>query len=120
MLSDWTHENPDDIMRTLLRGSDWYAIRKGTAQSLLGAIRSGHLRDYVRREKSLLPPMDVSDIAYDAFLINGRPRSHLPAPPGETLAPGISTDRSSAIQRCGSSLPTRGDIRHNPPRFRLA
>jgi FtsP/CotA-like multicopper oxidase with cupredoxin domain len=85
VLSDWTHENPDDIMRTLLRGSDWYAIRKGTAQSLLGAIQAGHFRDYLKREKSLLPPMDVSDIAYDAFLINGRPRQNLPARPGETI-----------------------------------
>ena len=85
VLSDWTNENPDDVMRSLLRGSDWYAIRKNTAQSLLGAIRAGHLSDYLKREKSLLPPMDVSDVAYDAFLINGRPRQSLPARPGETI-----------------------------------
>ncbi len=85
VLSDWTNENPDEVMRTLLRGSDWYAIRKGTAQSLLGAIRAGHLSDYLNREKSRLPPMDVSDVAYDAFLVNGRPRQHLAALPGETI-----------------------------------
>lgn len=85
VLSDWTNENPDEVMRSLLRGSDWYAIRKNTAQSLLGAVRSGHLAHYLKREKSLLPPMDVSDVAYDAFLINGRPRSRLPARPGETI-----------------------------------
>ncbi len=85
VLSDWTNENANDVMRTLLRGSDWYAIRKGTAQSLLGAIRSGHLKDYLNREKSRLPPMDVSDVAYDAFLINGRPRQQLDARPGETI-----------------------------------
>ncbi|MBL9199362.1 MAG: multicopper oxidase domain-containing protein [Opitutaceae bacterium] len=85
VLSDWTNENADEVMRTLVRGSDWYAIRKNTAQSLLGAAQSGHLRDYLKREKSRLPPMDVSDVAYDAFLANGRPRQQLPARPGETI-----------------------------------
>ncbi|MDP3071383.1 MAG: multicopper oxidase domain-containing protein [Opitutaceae bacterium] len=85
VLSDWTNENVRDVMRTLLRGSDWYAIRKNTAQSLLGAARAGHLRDYLKREKSRLPPMDVSDVAYDAFLANGRTRQQLPAQPGETI-----------------------------------
>nr|MBP6506107.1 multicopper oxidase domain-containing protein [Opitutaceae bacterium] len=85
VLSDWTNENADDVMRTLLRGSDWYAIRKGTAQSLVGAIKAGNLKDYLNREKSRLPPMDVSDVAYDAFLINGKPRQRLAAKPGETI-----------------------------------
>lgn len=85
VLSDWTNENPAEVMRTLLRGSEWYAIRKGTAQSLWGARKSGHLRDYLDREKSRLPAMDVSDVAYDAFLINGQPRQTLAARPGETV-----------------------------------
>jgi FtsP/CotA-like multicopper oxidase with cupredoxin domain len=73
------------VLRTLLRGSDWYAIRKGTAQSLLGAIRAGRLREFFQREKSLLPPMDVSDVAYDAFLINGQPRPRIAGRGGETI-----------------------------------
>jgi len=85
VLSDWTNENPDDVMRTLLRGSEWYSIRKGTAQSLWGAWRSGHLRDYLDREKARLPPMDLSDVAYDAFLINGRTNQSLVMRPGETV-----------------------------------
>lgn len=85
ILSDWTREDPDEVMRTLMRGSDWYAIRKGTAQSIVGAIRSGHFRDYLNRERSRLPPMDVSDVAYDAFLINGAQRSRLAAKPGEII-----------------------------------
>lgn len=54
VLSDWTNENPDEVMRTLMRGSDWYAIRKGTAQSIIGAWKSGFAKDYWNREKS--PP----------------------------------------------------------------
>jgi FtsP/CotA-like multicopper oxidase with cupredoxin domain len=85
VLSDWSNENASDVLRTLLRGSDWYAIRKGTAQSLLGAFRAGHVADYFKREKSRLPPMDISDLAYDAFLANGRPHQKFPARPGETV-----------------------------------
>ncbi|CAM3063591.1 multicopper oxidase family protein [Rariglobus hedericola] len=85
VLSDWTNENPSEVIRSLLRRSDWYALRKGTAQSLLGAFRAGHLKDYLHRERARLPAMDVSDVAYDAFLINGRPLQHLAARPGETI-----------------------------------
>lgn len=85
VLSDWTNNNPDAVMRSLLRGSDWFAIRKNTAQSLLGAYRSGHLRDFLKRERARMLPMDLSDVAYDAFLLNGQPVSRLPARPGDTI-----------------------------------
>jgi FtsP/CotA-like multicopper oxidase with cupredoxin domain len=85
LLSDWTNEDPQEVMRSLMRASDWYAIRKGTAQSIIGAARSGYLKDYFDRERSRLPPMDVSDVAYDAFLINGKSRSTIHAKPGERI-----------------------------------
>ena len=85
ILSDWTDESPTEVMRTLMRGSDWYAIRKGTVQSIVGAIQAGNLTDYVKREKARLPPMDVSDVAYDAFLVNGKRRVDLKAKPGEVV-----------------------------------
>jgi FtsP/CotA-like multicopper oxidase with cupredoxin domain len=85
VLSDWTNESPTSVMRTLMRGSDWYAIRKRNAQSLIGAWKAGRLKDYIKREKSRLPPMDVADVAYDAFLINGKPQINIPAQPGQTI-----------------------------------
>ncbi len=85
VLSDWSNENPQEIMRTLMRGSEYYAIRKGNAQSVVGAIRAGALKDYLDRERARLPAMDISDVAYDAFLINGKERSMLEAKPGETV-----------------------------------
>ncbi|MGE9266931.1 MAG: multicopper oxidase domain-containing protein [Verrucomicrobiales bacterium] len=85
VLSDWTDENPKQVMRTLMRGSEYYAVEKGNAQSLLGAYQAGAFSDYWAREKSRMAPMDVSDVAYDAFLINGKTRSRLPAKPGETI-----------------------------------
>jgi len=85
VLSDWTDERPKEVMRTLMRGSEWYGIEKGNAQSLFGAWRKGALRDYVDRERSRMPAMDVSDVAYDAFLLNGAEQQDLPARPGERI-----------------------------------
>jgi FtsP/CotA-like multicopper oxidase with cupredoxin domain len=85
VLSDWTDDDPQSVMRTLMRGSDWYAIKKGTAQSIFGAYQHGHLREYFDREKARLPAMDVADVAYDAFLINGQRRSQLTARAGEKI-----------------------------------
>ena len=85
VLSDWTNESPSEVMKTLMRGSDWYAIRKGTTQSILGAAQSGYLKQFFKREWSRLPPMDVSDVAYDAFLINGQRSTTLDGRPGETM-----------------------------------
>jgi FtsP/CotA-like multicopper oxidase with cupredoxin domain len=85
LLTDWSNENPDAILRTLKRGSNWYGIKKGTAQSISGAIRAGSLSDYLKREKTRMPPMDISDIAYDAFLINGQRQVQGTGNPGETV-----------------------------------
>ncbi|MGY8690318.1 MAG: hypothetical protein ACKVHP_21605, partial [Verrucomicrobiales bacterium] len=49
------------------------------AQSLAGAAKAGKLKDYLDREKVRMPPMDLSDVAYDAFLINGKTESTLTA-----------------------------------------
>jgi hypothetical protein len=48
-------------------------------------MKAGHLKEYWEREWSRMPPMDVSDVAYDAFLINGRRRVNLEARPGERV-----------------------------------
>ena len=85
LLSDWTDEAPREVQRTLLRGSDWYAFRRGTAQSMLGAYQAGKLGDYLSREKSLVPAMDLSDVAFDAFLMNGQRAFRLPGKPGERV-----------------------------------
>ncbi len=85
VLSDWTNENPKEVMRSLMRGSEYYAIRKGSMPSILGAAQAGTLRQYFKREKARLPAMDISDVAYDAFLINGQRRSTLESHPGETV-----------------------------------
>ena len=85
VLSDWSLEKPEEIMRTLRRDNDWYELKKGSIQSLSGAIKAGELKNFFDREKSRMPAMDISDIAYDAFLANGKPSIQLPGRPGETV-----------------------------------
>jgi CopA family copper-resistance protein len=85
LLSDWTREDPHEVNRTLRRGSDWYALVKGSAQSVYGAARIGRLGDFFKRELQRMPPMDIADVAYDHFLANGQPEVTLAAEPGETV-----------------------------------
>lgn len=85
VLSDWTDEDPHSVLRTLKRGSEWYAVEKGSGQSILGAARLGMLGDYFKRELQRMPPMDISDVAYDRFLANGKPDTFFPAKAGETI-----------------------------------
>ncbi len=85
VLSDWTTENPEAVLRTLRRGSEWYTMAKGGAQSVLGAARLGMLRQYFGRELQRMPPMDIADVAYDRFLANGSPQTEIEAEPGERV-----------------------------------
>jgi len=85
VLSDWTDENPHEILRWLKRGSEWPALQRGNAQTLFGAMRVGKLGDFWKRELLRMPPMDLADIAYDRFLANGEPEHRIPATPGESV-----------------------------------
>ncbi len=85
LLSDWTREDPHEVNRTLRRGSEWYALVKGSAQSVYGAARLGRLGDLLKRELQRMPPMDIADVAYDHFLANGQPEITLAAAPGEIV-----------------------------------
>ena len=85
VLSDWTRRDPESIMRLLKRGSEYFSIEKGTAQSLWGALRAGELGSVFRRSLRRMPPMDISDVAYDAFLVNGVRTTHVAGRPGERL-----------------------------------
>lgn len=82
LFSDWTSEDPNEVHRTLKRGSEWYAVEKGSAQSIFGAAKTGNLGGYFKRELIRMPPMDIADVAYDYFLANGIPEISLDAKPG--------------------------------------
>ena len=85
VLSDWTDEDESSVLHTLKRGSEWYSIRKGSAQSVLGAARLGMMGAYFSRELQRMPPMDLADVFYDRFLINGMSQQVLAAKSGEKV-----------------------------------
>ena len=73
ILSEWTDINPNNVHRMLHNASDWFAIQKGTTQSYAEAIKAGHFWTKVTNEWKRMNAMDVSDVYYDKFLINGKP-----------------------------------------------
>ncbi|MFY9465147.1 MAG: multicopper oxidase domain-containing protein [Sediminibacterium sp.] len=76
ILSEWTNLNPNNVHRMLHNASDWFAIKKGTTQSYAEAIRAGHLKTKLTNEWKRMLAMDVSDVYYDRFLINGKSESN--------------------------------------------
>ncbi|WP_240723465.1 multicopper oxidase domain-containing protein [Flavobacterium sp. GT3P67] len=72
ILSEWTDMKPENVHRMLHNATDWFAIKKGTTQSYAEAIRSGHFLTKVTNEWKRMNAMDVSDVYYDKFLINGK------------------------------------------------
>ncbi len=86
VLSDWTNETPYEVLRTLKRGSDWYSIRKGTTQSWDRVIENRAVKNRLMQSFMLMPPMDVSDVYYDHFLINSQREFAMPNTyPGQTI-----------------------------------
>lgn len=77
VLSEWTDMNPKNVHRMLHNASDWFAIKKGSTQSYAEAIRSGYFKTKLANEWKRMNAMDVSDVAYDTFLINGKSESQL-------------------------------------------
>jgi FtsP/CotA-like multicopper oxidase with cupredoxin domain len=77
VLSEWTDMNPKNVHRMLHNATDWFAIKKGTTQSYSEAIKSGHLKTKLLNEWKRMNAMDVSDVYYNKFLINGKNESQL-------------------------------------------
>lgn len=72
LLSDWSDGNPHEIERSLHRATDWYGIRKGAAQSYGEGLLSGHFGTKLANEWKRMHAMDVSDVYYERFFVNGR------------------------------------------------
>ncbi|MFZ3207557.1 MAG: multicopper oxidase domain-containing protein [Geobacteraceae bacterium] len=107
VLSDWTDEDESSVLHTLKRGSEWYSIQKGSGQSVLGAARLGTLGAYFSRELQRMPPMDLSDVYYDRFLLNGATQQSLAARPGEKIRLRVIAGSASTffyIQFAGGPL----------------
>ena len=77
ILSEWTDMNPNNVHRMLHNASDWFAIQKGTTQSYAEAIQQGYLKTKIANEWKRMNAMDVSDVYYNQFLINGKSESQI-------------------------------------------
>ncbi len=77
ILSEWTDYKPENVHRMLHNASDWFAIKKGTTQSYAEAIKAGHFKTKLKNEWKRMLAMDVSDVYYEKFLMNGKNEQQL-------------------------------------------
>jgi FtsP/CotA-like multicopper oxidase with cupredoxin domain len=77
VLSEWTNYNPKNVHRMLHNATDWFAIKKGTTQSYAEAIKHKSFKTKLKNEWKRMLAMDVSDVYYDRFLINGKNESEI-------------------------------------------
>ena len=71
LLSDWSDENPHQIERSLHNATDWYMIKKNAVQSYSEALKEGYFKTKLTNEWKRMHAMDVSDVYYEHFLVNG-------------------------------------------------
>ena len=76
VLSEWTDNHPMQVQRRLRTANDWFSIKKGSTQSYAEAIKEGHFKTKFINEWKRMKAMDVSDVFYNKFLLNGQPISH--------------------------------------------
>jgi FtsP/CotA-like multicopper oxidase with cupredoxin domain len=72
VLSDFTTQNPHEVLRQLKKHTDWYAIKRDAVQSYGKALATGNLGAQAWLEWNRMPPMDLADVYYQAFLANGQ------------------------------------------------
>jgi FtsP/CotA-like multicopper oxidase with cupredoxin domain len=72
VLSDWTDTKPHNVLKNLKRHNEWYGVKIGNAPSVFDAITNKTLGAQFRLWANQMPGMHISDIYYEAFLINGK------------------------------------------------
>lgn len=85
LLSDWSDENPHQIERSLHNATDWYGIRKKATQNYGEAMKEGYFKTKLTNEFKRMHAMDVSDVYYERFLLNGKTDQEAKFKPGEKV-----------------------------------
>jgi CopA family copper-resistance protein len=78
VLSEWINMKPEEVHRSLHAATDWFAVQKGSTQSYAEAIRQGWFKTKVGNEWKRMNAMDLTDVYYDNFLINGKNQNEQP------------------------------------------
>lgn len=86
VLSDWSNTNPNQIMANLKKEGDYYSPRFPLQPSLSKFIhdyrnaspieRVELVNDYKMMQQMRMNIYDISDVVYDAFLLNGKTRTN--------------------------------------------
>jgi FtsP/CotA-like multicopper oxidase with cupredoxin domain len=86
VLSDWTNEDPVQVLKNLKTDGEYYNIKKKFFPSVWDAMQRAQIWDFIKNEWTKMGQMDLSDIGYDAFLVNGqRVQKFSEAKPGELV-----------------------------------
>lgn len=72
VISDWTDEDPVQVLKNLKKDGDYYALKRNRVQSWERAIREDRLGERIMGALMRMGPMDLADVGYDAYLINGK------------------------------------------------
>jgi CopA family copper-resistance protein len=108
VLSDWTDQKPREVLRYLKRAGEWYAIKKNSLQSYGEAIAAGYFTDKLKQEWNRMPAMDVTDVYYNKFLMNGNEKVYFKdVKPGEVVRLRIINGSASsyfALQYAGGDM----------------
>lgn len=85
VLSDWINSKPEQVLANLKKSGDYYAPRFPLQSSLAKFMhdyqqatkdeRKQLLADYKMMQQMRMSLYDLSDVAYDAFLLNGQPKT---------------------------------------------
>src|SRR5690606_24981684 len=83
MLSDWSNTHPETIYKNLKKDGDYYKLWRPNWQFFTQSYRDAdtpQLREEILKQGQAMQTMrmgnwDWADVAYDAFLLNGRPAS---------------------------------------------
>lgn len=87
VLSDWTDENPEQVLANMKRDHDYYGLKKDSVQSWWRVLQHGQEAVVNRLQANWMRmgTMDISDVGYDAFLVNGNPTTEVVAMPGQQV-----------------------------------
>ncbi|WP_367606666.1 multicopper oxidase domain-containing protein [Legionella sp. W05-934-2] len=86
VLSDWSNTPAEQVLANLKKDGDYYGPRFPLQPSLMKFLhdyrkaspeeRKKLIADYKMMQQMRMSIYDLSDVAYDAYLLNGHPKSH--------------------------------------------
>ncbi|WP_154699399.1 multicopper oxidase domain-containing protein, partial [Legionella pneumophila] len=86
VLSDWSNTRAEQVLANLKKDGDYYGPRFPLQPSLMKFLhdyrkaspeeRKKLIADYKMMQQMRMSIYDLSDVAYDAYLLNGHPKSH--------------------------------------------